>query len=269
MFIFTYKDKILCGRVVSKIISVLLTDKIVLQNYLIQMITMKKSRIFAVASSFGMMALAVLLMSGDHNDGPSTTGTTSDIADFYAFQAPDPNNLVLVMNLQGLIPPGSPTDQAAFDENVLMEFNIDVDNDLKEDLLIQAIKRGDTMHFFGPFSTSESSLTSTINTSIKHSVKISSSEDIHIEEVDGMKFFAGPREDPFFFDKRRFDSYMAGSAASGFNDPGTDTYEGTNVLSIVVEVPKALLGTPVTNVNPFAPNVPTYNMWVETKRKIQ
>lgn len=230
---------------------------------------MKKSRIFAGIGSLGMMALAVLLMSGDHNDGPSISGTSSDIADFYAFQAADPNNLVLVMNLQGLIPPGTPTEQAAFDEDVLMEFNIDVDNDLKEDLLIQVIKRGDSMHFFGPFSTSESSLISTINTSIKHSVKISTSEDIQIEEANGMKFFAGPREDPFFFDKARFDSYMAGSAASGFNDPGTDTYQGTNVLSVVVELPKALLGTPVANVNPFAPGTPTYNMWVETKRKIQ
>lgn len=230
---------------------------------------MKKSRIFTVVGSMGMIALALLLMSGDHNDGPSISGTSSDIADFYAFQAPDPNNLVLVMNLQGLIPPGTPTEQATFDEDVLMEFNIDVDNDLKEDLLIQVIKRGDSMHFFGPFATSESSLISTINTSINHSVKISDSTNIHIEEVDGMKFFAGPREDPFFFDRRKFDSYMAGSASSGFDDPGTDTYEGTNVLSVVVELPKALLGTPVANVNPFAPATPTYNMWVETKRKIQ
>lgn len=230
---------------------------------------MKKPRIFTVIGSLAMMALAVLLMSGDHNDGPATSGTSSDIADFYAFQAADPNYLVLAMNLQGLIPPGTPTEQAAFDENVLMEFNIDVDNDLKEDLVIQAIKRGDSMHFFGPFSTSETNLISTINTSIKHSVKISTSEEIHIHEIDGMKFFAGPREDPFFFDRRRFDSYMAGSAATGFNNPGTDTYAGTNVLSIVVELPKALLGTPVANVNPFAPGDPTYNMWVETKRKIQ
>ncbi len=230
---------------------------------------MKKSSIFTVVGSLGMMALAVLLMSGDHNDGPSISGTSSDIADFYAFQAPNPNNLVLIMNLQGSIPPGSPTDQAAFDEDVLMEFNIDVDNDLKEDLLIQVIKRGDSMYFFGPFSTSETGLISTINASIRNSVKISTSEDIYIEEVDGMKFFAGPREDPFFFDRRRFDSYMAGSASTGFNNPGTDTYEGTNVLSIAVELPKALLGTPVSNVNPFAPGVPTYNMWVETKRKIQ
>lgn len=232
---------------------------------------MKKSRIIAMVSSLGLVVLAVVLMAGDHNDSLSISGTTADIADFYAFQAPNPDNLVLAMNLQGLIQPGSPTEQAAFDEDILMEFNIDLDNDLKEDVLIQAIKRGDSMYFFGPFLTSETGLNSEINfeADYKNSVRISTKDTIHTEENDGMKFFAGPREDPFFFDRRRYDAYEAGSAASGFNDPGSDTYEGTNVLSIVVEVPKALLGTPATGVNIFASELATYNMWVETKKKIR
>lgn len=232
---------------------------------------MKKSRIIAMVSSFGLVALAVMLMAGDHNDGSSISGTTADIADFYAFQAPNPDNLVLAMNLQGLIQPGTPTEQATFDEDVLMEFNIDLNNDLKEDVLIQAIKRGDSMYFFGPFVTSQTGLTSEINfdTQYKNSVRISTKDSIYTEEADGMKFFAGPREDPFFFDRNRYDAYQAGSASSGFNSPGTDTYMGTNVLSIVVELPKSLLGTPTTGVNIFATETPTYNMWVETKRKIR
>ncbi|QAA82957.1 DUF4331 domain-containing protein [Aequorivita sp. H23M31] len=230
---------------------------------------MIKSKLFAVISSVGLIFLAIVLISGDHNDAPSLRGTKADIADFYAFQAPDSDKLVLVLNLQGLIPAGLPTEQAEFDENVLMEFNIDLNNDLKEDVLIQAIKRRDSMYFFGPFQTNETGLESTINTEIMHKVKISTKEDVFITEENGMKFFAGPREDPFFFDQTQFDAYLAGNAKGGFTDPGTDTYAGTNVLSIVVEVPKAMLGTPVSNVNPFAPGTPTYNMWVETKRKIQ
>src|SRR5690554_3822950 len=134
---------------------------------------MMKSKFFAGISSVGLIILAVVLISGDHNDAPSLMGTKADIADFYAFQAPDPDNLVLIMNVQGLIPAGSPTEQAKFDENILMEFNIDLDNDLKEDVLIQAIKRRDSMYFFGPFHTSETGLESTINTSVMHKVKIS------------------------------------------------------------------------------------------------
>lgn len=230
---------------------------------------MSKPKLFRTISYGALVVLAVILMAGDHNDAPTMQGTTADIASFYAFQAPDPDNLVLIMNVQGLIPPGSPTEQAQFDEQILMEFNIDLDNDLKEDVLIQAIKRRDSMYFFGPFQTSETSMESTINTSVMHKVKISTKEDVHTTEENGMKFFAGPREDPFFFDKSQFDLIMSGNATGGFVDPGTDFYAGSNVLSIVIELPKTLLGTPAINVNPFAPNTPTYNMWIETKRKIQ
>src|SRR5690554_1511673 len=225
---------------------------------------------FSKMISYGaLVVMAVVLTAGDHNDAPSLQGTTADIASFYAFQAPDPDNLVLIMNIQGLIPPGTPTEQAEFDEDILMEFNIDLDNDLKEDVLIQAIKRRDSMYFFGPFHTSETGLESTINTSVMHKVKISTKTDVHTTEENGMKFFAGPREDPFFFDKTQFDLIMTGNASAGFIDPGIDSFAGTNVLSIVIELPKAMLGTPVTNVNPFAPSTPIYTMWVETKRKIQ
>lgn len=231
---------------------------------------MFRFKIFPIIGILGLAATSFFLISGDHNDGPSVSGTTADIADFYAFESPqNPDNLVLAMNLQGLIPPGSPTDQAVFDEDVLMEFNIDLNNDLKEDVRLQATRRGDTMFFFGPFATLESGLKSTINTesAFINKVKISTTQDVQIEEADGMKFFAGPREDPFFFDRARFDSYMAGSAATGFNNPGTDSYAGTNVLSIIVEVPKNLIGNPATGVNIFAPEMPTYGMWVSTKRK--
>lgn len=230
---------------------------------------MIKSKFFAIISSLGLVVLAIILISGDHNDAPSLAGTKADISDFYAFQAPNTDNMVLVMNVQGLIPAGTPTEQANFDEDILMEFNIDLNNDLEEDVLIQAIKRRDSMYFFGPFPTAETGLESTINTTEMHKVKISTKDEVNITEEDGMKFFAGPRDDPFFFDRIQFDAYLAGNASGGFTDPGMDTYAGANVLSIVVELPKSMLGSPTTNVNPFAPTTPTYNMWVETKRKIK
>lgn len=231
---------------------------------------MKKSRLIARLSSVGLLILAVFLMSGDHNDSPSVSGTTADIADFYAFRAPNPDNLVLVLNMQGLLQKGRPTEQAEFDEEVLMEFKVDLDNDLRDDVRIQAIKRGDSLYFFGPFQSSETGLTSEINidAAIKNQVRISTVDSVFVEENNGMRFFAGPREDPFFFDRKRFDEYMDGEAPGGFSNPGTDTYAGTNVLSVVVELPKAMLGTPTTNVNPLAPETPMYSMWVETKRRM-
>ena len=49
---------------------------------------------------------------------------------------------------------------------------------------------------------------------------------------------------------------IIGGNASGFNNPGSDTFAGTNVMSIVVEVPKSMVGTSGT-----------INTWVESKRK--
>jgi len=74
--------------------------------------------------------------------------------------------------------------------------------------------------------------------------------------TSGIKAFAGPRDDPFFFDLNQYKKIIAGTAIS-FNNPGTDAFAGTNVLSIVVEVPKAMLGSAAT-----------LNVWVETKKKI-
>ncbi len=230
---------------------------------------MKKSKLYTVVGGLGLAALSILFISADHNDAPLITGTSSDITDFYAFQGENTDNFVFVANVQGLLVTGQPTEQAVFDEDVLLEFNIDTNNDLVEDLVIQAIKRGDSMYFFGPSApafTGEEGTKSTIVTSRTRSVKISTVEDVQIAEKDGMKFFAGPREDPYFFDSEQFNAVLD-STSTTFNNPGIDAYAETNVLSVVVEFPKSILPAGTTGVNPFAATTPMYNVWVETKRK--
>ena len=56
-----------------------------------------------------------------------------------------------------------------------------------------------------------------------------------------MTVFAGVRDDPFFFDLVQFKKIIAGQATS-FRNPGVDTFAGTNVLAIVVELPSSMLG---------------------------
>lgn len=237
---------------------------------------MKKTKIFAVIAGLGLAVLSFVLIAADHIDAPSIEGTSSDIADFYAFQGEDPNNLVFVINVQGILAPGGPTEQAVFDENVLLEINIDNNNDLVEDKVIQIIKRIDpatvepTMYFFGPLEvqTAQTGLNSTIDAAnLSGSVKISTTTTIDTTTTtNGMMLFAGPREDPFFFDFSRYNEILSGSA-TGFTNPGTDSFAGTNVLSVVVEVPKILLGPGTVGANPLAPNTPVYGVWVEAKRK--
>ena len=215
---------------------------------------MKKTKIVLGLSLVAITGL--VFMAADHADAPAITGNANDITDVYAFQGQDTNNMVFVVNTQGLLTP-SATGAAAFNENVLIEVNIDNNGDNVEDLVIQAIRKGDSMYFFGPVAPETTGVTSTIKSDAEiGKVKISTYGSTPIiKSEDGMKFFAGPRDDPFFFDLGQFKHIIAGESSS-FNNPGTDTFAGTNVLSTIIELPKSMLGSSST-----------INVWAETKQK--
>lgn len=215
---------------------------------------MKKTKVFLGLSLIAISGL--ILVAADHIDSPAVTGNANDITDVYAFQGADTNNMVFVVGEQGLLSPGT-TGAASFKENVLTEINIDNNGDNVEDLVIQAIKRGNKMYFFGPVAPGTPGLSSTVKTSSPAgNVDISAYGSAPITATNnGMKFFAGPRDDPFFFDLNAYTAILGGSA-SGFSNPGTDTFAETNILAIVVEVPKTMLG-----------NSSTINVWAETKQK--
>ncbi|MEO6348558.1 MAG: DUF4331 family protein [Aquaticitalea sp.] len=218
---------------------------------------MKKSKIF-----IGIAILAVagfFVIAADHIDAPATTANqSSDITDLYAFQGQNTSNIAFVVNVQGLMSPAD-TGSATFDENVMVEINIDTNGDAVEDMVIQAAPRDGKMYFFGPspVTGSQTGTSSTFLTGVTpNSVDITPYGSSSIVGTNaGMSFFAGPRDDPFFFDFGQFSAIIAGTATM-FNNPGTDTFAGTNVMSIVVEVPKAMLG-----------GGSSINAWVETKRK--
>lgn len=111
---------------------------------------MKKKKIYLLFGSFGLLMLLVTLIAADHIDSPSVANTSVDIADFFAFEGDNPDNTVFVATMQGPLTPGAVTENAIFDEDVLVEFNIDKTGDFVEDLVIQAIRRDSIMYFFGP-----------------------------------------------------------------------------------------------------------------------
>src|SRR5579859_1498864 len=195
-----------------------------------------------------MVACAVLIVGGivyaaDHMDAPAVKGQSTDITDLYVFEGKNTGNLVFVGNSQGLLAPAA-TGTASFKPNTLIQFKIDNDGDNVEDLVIQAIYKDGKVNFFG---LCRPSFTGT-RTKIEERNFLGSVEvtpyGAHTPIVAtgsyGIKFFAGPRDDPFFFDLDQFHKITGGMATS-FNNPGKDTFAGTNVLSIVVEVPKSLL----------------------------
>ena len=215
---------------------------------------MKKTKILLGLALTGI--LAITLIAADHIDAPAVAGGKSDITDFYVFQGANTDNMVFVANVQGLITPGASA-SASFDENAMVEFNIDNNGDNVEDLVIQAVPKNGVMYFFGPVAPGTPGTSSMVKTeSPLGSISITPyGSDAIITSNNGAKMFAGLRDDPFFFDFGQYSAIIAGTATS-FNNPGTDTFAGSNVMSIVVEVPKATLG-----------GSGTLNTWVETKKK--
>jgi hypothetical protein len=215
-----------------------------------------KKMLLAVFAVAGITA-AGLVFAADHIDAPAVTNQTSDITDVYVFRGQDANNLVFVANTQGLLAP-SATGAAQFDANTLIEFNIDNNNDYVEDLVIQGIYSNGKMKIYGPVKPAETGTRSKLEGNVTAEVAVTpyGSGAPNIGSSGGIKVFAGPRDDPFFFDLNQFKKIIAAQATS-FNNPGTDAFAGTNVLSLVVEVPKSMLNA----------NKDKLNVWLETKRK--
>lgn len=221
---------------------------------------MKRKKLLLAVLTVSAFITGGILVAADHLDSPTVSNQPVDITDLYVFRAQDPNNLVFVGNTQGFLTPGT-SGAAKFDANTVIEFNIDNNGDAIEDLVIQCKYNSSSnkMEVFGPSVPSEKGTRSKIEGSATADVTVSAYGGAVVTNTgaSGIKVFAGPRDDPFFFDLDRFKMIIAGTAP-GFNNPGTDKFAGTNVMSIVVEVPKTLISSPSGKIN----------VWLETKKKI-
>ena len=216
---------------------------------------MKKTKIFITVFVCLVVAAAGIIYAADHIDAPAVTNKPTDITDVYVFRGQDPDNMVFVANTQGLLSPGATAD-AGFDENTMIEFNIDNTGDNVEDLVIQCIAKNGKMKVYGPTMPRVTGTISYLNInklSVQTDITKYGQDALTATGDNGVKVFAGPRDDPFFFDLVAFRNVISG-AASSFNNPGNDTFAGTNVMAIVVEVPKSLLGSNGT-----------INVWAESK----
>jgi Domain of unknown function (DUF4331) len=223
---------------------------------------MKTKKIMLGAFAIAAVVTGGIIFAADHIDSPNVTNSPNDITDLYVFRGENTSNLVFVANTQGLMSPGS-TGTAKFDENTVIEFNIDNNGDKVEDLLIQCKydAGSNSMKIYGPVAPSETGTRSKLEGIETAAVAITAygaSAPVTATSASGIKVFAGPRDDPFFFDLTQFKKVIAGTA-TGFLPAGTatDTFAGTNVMSVVVEVPKSMLG-----------GSGSLNVWVETKKKI-
>jgi Domain of unknown function (DUF4331) len=220
---------------------------------------MKRKKLLLTTLVAAAFVTGGIIYAADHIDTPAVTNQPTDITDVYVFRAADPANLVFVANSQGLTSPAN-TAALKFDANTVLEFNIDKTGDNIEDLVIQCKYDAATnkMQIYGPVAPSATGTKSKLEGNVTAEVAVTAYGGTAATGTgtNGIKVFAGPRDDPFFFDLNRYKAILAGTAP-GFSNPGTDTFAGSNVLSIVVEVPKTLIGA-----------TGNINVWLETKKKI-
>ena len=202
----------------------------------------RKKFLLASLIAVGLITGGIIYAS-DHIDGPTVTGQPTDITDLYVFQGQNTSNMVFVGNTQGLLSP-SATGAAKFDPNTIIQFSIDNNGDNVEDLIIECKynSRNNKMEVYGPVRPHATGTQSILEGEPTASVEVTpygaSSPIVYTQ--NGISVFAGPRDDPFFFDLNQYHAILDGTA-SGFNNPGSDAFAGTNVLGVVVEVPKSYL----------------------------
>jgi len=195
--------------------------------------------------------------AADHLDAPSAKADHRiDITDIYIFRAGS-GNTRLIVNVDGLITPGAASRMAVFRPNALYEFKIDTTGDGAADLAYRVkftnpstLAGGAKVQGFvvkralGADARGNSWTGRTVaigrTTPAYRSVRT-------FPLIGGGRVFAGIRDDPFFFDLDAFKMFktklLAGTIdTSDFCSPGTDFFAGTNVLSIVIDLPNARLG---------------------------
>ena len=207
--------------------------------------------------------------AADHLDAPGLTpppggdGIGTDLTDIYAFRSKtNPNNTVLIMNVNGLASPagigngpgpdrafGTSLPEVGGDKPVTYNFRVDSDGDAVEDVTIQ-------IAFGGPKKDGAQKFDVNVvgNGKKGHKDKVDLQgwstgfgEKARINEEHGITAFAGRRDDPFFFDLVGFLGILTGQPRSllGCGSPNAhperDTFLGQNVSSIVLEVPSDLL----------------------------
>ena len=178
--------------------------------------------------------------AADHLDAPGLTSPGGDgrldITDLYAFQ--HGSNTVLALNVDPGAGVLSPT---TFRPGARYEILIDNNGDALPDIVFRAQ--------FGkvqPDGRQEVEVERQVG---DNDASIAEGLTAAIIPVSGGgSLFAGPRDDPFFFDLGAFlrfkSSHNPAEFCGGTGVPATDFFKGLNVASIVLEVPTAsLLGS--------------------------
>jgi hypothetical protein len=236
---------------------------------------MKFARLIGGTAALCVLVVAVLFFARNPARGFDLQGSpvtiarpATDITDTYLFPSPtNPNNVVAVMDLYPSIPAGAGL-STFFDQSVLYTMKFDtkykeqaVGSRPVEDVVIQfsvSAVTGPTgsqtqqVAVYGPQPPLEVGATTKLVNSFATGTGFINRP---FSVSDGqIQVFAGTRRDPQFFDKTQFFNIFPGSTQAagpasclsstcphGFATAGTNYFANSNVLSIIVEIPKSIL----------------------------
>lgn len=216
---------------------------------------MGKSRKWIVGSGIltGAAALALIVpgqlaLSADHLDPPARTDpavdttpdTPADIADLYAFS--DATNAYFAVSFAGPQAAGVP---AFYDRDVLYTLNVSTS--------APASSADVSIKFrFGPATNGTGS-----GISVENAPGVSGAIVGPVETIlskDGVRVYAGLRDDPFFFDLQGFRETR--STATLRFDKTRNFFANKNDTIVILEIPKSRLGG----------NANTIDAWTTTAR---
>ncbi|MBD5604063.1 MAG: DUF4331 family protein [Candidatus Eremiobacteraeota bacterium] len=192
-------------------------------------------------------------LASDHQDTLRAVAKPgADITDMYVFPAKDPRDVVFALDVHPLVPRGLAA-TASFDPGVLYQIKIDTVGDYREHVVLQFKAEGAGTKQRIIFSGPVAAIPGTISTMLGKPLG-TTTYGVPVALPGGIRLFAGPRKDPFYFDLTQFFkidpdrnfSYhpkadVPPASATCFRTPGIDYFASFNVLSIVVEMPRATL----------------------------
>ncbi len=231
---------------------------------------------FAATALTGVALATVLSLyavrpshASDHQDSPLTVSRPGiDITDVFVYPSPrDDRNVVLAMDVSPLIPAGMGASRQ-FDPGAMYQFKIGTGDRYTEDYVVQfkAVGTGTTQKIdvYGPQKPALQGVDSTFGT-VTGSVGFGQTAML----PGNIEAFAGPREDPFYFDLTQFFKILPdrnfmnqpnppAPSATCFRETGAQDYLASfNVLQLAVEMPRTLLAKPDGNLGRI-------NVWATT-----
>ena len=216
-----------------------------------------KRLILIVVPLVAWALLAMTASASDHIDSPSVTGDrAADLSDVYVFRSPEhSDNLVVALDVNGLT---VAAELRNFATGVEYKINVDTNADLVADATVKVTFSGDLRTF----------KVEGLGAPITGEVTPPGSTEARVTDANGIKVFAGPRNDPFFQDAAGVFGFLsapyvpaiglrrAGEAPATLRD-----FAGFGpISSIVIELPITALTKAASS------NTGTIKAWFSTSR---